>query len=130
MSSYGFLSRKPQLVVINQSEEQETVEIETPYANTTVVSIPAKLEMDIAQLPPDEAAIFLEEYGIQEPSLNRFIRLSYDLLGLQSFFTAGEKEVHGLDGEPRRDCAGSRRCDPLGYAKRVYSGRRLFPMMI
>jgi GTP-binding protein YchF len=94
MSSYGFLSRKPQLVVINQLEEQETVEIESLYANTTVVSIPAKLEMDIAQLPPDEAAIFLEEYGIQEPSLNRFIRLSYDLLGLQSFFTAGEKEVH------------------------------------
>ena len=94
MSSYGFLSRKPQVVVINQSEEQETVEIESLYANTTVVSIPAKLEMDIAQLPPDEAAIFLEEYGIQEPSLNRFIRLSYDLLGLQSFFTAGEKEVH------------------------------------
>ena len=94
MSSYGFLSRKPQLVVINQSEDQEPVEIGTAYANTMVVAIPAKLEMDIAQLPPDEAAIFLEEYGIQEPSLNRFIRLSYDLLGLQSFFTAGEKEVH------------------------------------
>ena len=94
MSSYGFLSRKPQLVVINQSEDQEPIEVETPYANTTVVCIPAKLEMDIAQLPPEEAAIFLEEYGIEEPSLNRFIRLSYDLLGLQSFFTAGEKEVH------------------------------------
>lgn len=94
MSSYGFLSRKPQVVVINQSEDQEPIHIETPYANTTVVCMPAKLEMDIAQLPPDEAAIFLEEYGIQEPSLNRFIRLSYDLLGLQSFFTAGEKEVH------------------------------------
>ena len=109
MSSYGFLSRKPQLVVINQSEEQETVEIETLYANTTVVSIPAKLEMDIAQLPPDEAAIFLEEYGIQEPSLNRFIRLSYDLLGLQSFFTAGEKEVHAWTvnrGAPAPEAAG------------------------
>jgi GTP-binding protein YchF len=94
MSSYGFLSRKPQVVVVNQSENQEPIEVETPYANTTVVCIPAKLEMDIAQLPPDEAMIFLEEYGIQEPSLNRFIRLSYDLLGLQSFFTAGEKEVH------------------------------------
>lgn len=94
MSSYGFLSRKPQLVVINQTEDQEPLEVETPFANTTVVCIPAKLEMDIAQLPTEEAAIFLEEYGIEEPSLNRFIRLSYDLLGLQSFFTAGEKEVH------------------------------------
>jgi ribosome-binding ATPase len=94
LSSYGFLSRKPQLIVINHSEEQEPVAVETPYANTSVVHIPARLEMDIAQLPPDEAEIFLAEYGIEEPSLNRFIRLSYDLLGQQSFFTAGEKEVH------------------------------------
>jgi ribosome-binding ATPase YchF (GTP1/OBG family) len=48
-----------------------------------------KLEADIAQLSPDEAALFLAEYNIEEPSLNRMIRLSYDLLGLQSFFTAG-----------------------------------------
>ena len=94
MSSYGFLSRKPQLVVINQSEGQDPIELETPFAHTVVVCIPAKLEMDIAQLPPEEAALFLAEYGIQEASLNRFVRLSYDLLGLQSFFTAGEKEVH------------------------------------
>ncbi|MDY6872809.1 MAG: redox-regulated ATPase YchF [Chloroflexota bacterium] len=94
LSSYGFLSRKPQLIVINHSEEQTPIEVETPYAHTQVVNIPAKLEMDIAQLPPDEAELFLAEYGIEEPSLNRFIRLSYDLLGLQSFFTAGEKEVH------------------------------------
>jgi ribosome-binding ATPase YchF (GTP1/OBG family) len=56
--------------------------------------MPAKLEMDIAQLPPEEAAVFLEEYGIAEPSLDRFIRLSYELLGLISFFTTNEKEVH------------------------------------
>jgi ribosome-binding ATPase YchF (GTP1/OBG family) len=49
--------------------------------------------MEIAQLPPDEAAMFLEEYGIAEPSLNRMIKLSYDLLGLESFFTVGEDEV-------------------------------------
>ncbi|MCD8540062.1 MAG: DUF933 domain-containing protein, partial [Leadbetterella sp.] len=52
-----------------------------------------KLEMDIAQLPPDDAQMFLEEYGIEEPSLNRMIQLSYDLLGLQSFFTVGPDEV-------------------------------------
>jgi ribosome-binding ATPase YchF (GTP1/OBG family) len=49
--------------------------------------------MDIAQLPPQEAEVFLKEYGIQEPSLSRMIKLSYDLLGLQSFFTVGEDEV-------------------------------------
>ncbi|HOV07475.1 MAG TPA: DUF933 domain-containing protein, partial [Anaerolineaceae bacterium] len=50
------------------------------------------LEMEIAQLPPDEAEMFMNEYGIQELSLNRMIRLSYDLLGLQSFLTAGPDE--------------------------------------
>lgn len=94
LSSYGFLSRKPQLIVINQSEGQPPLEVETAYANTKVVHIPAKLEMEIAQLPEEEAGMFLEEYGIEEPSLNRFVRLSYELLGLLSFFTAGEKEVH------------------------------------
>lgn len=94
MSSYGLLSRKPQLIVINQSEDQDPIEIDLDYANTELICMPAKLEMDIAQLPPEEAAVFLKEYEIEEPSLNRFIRLSYDLVGLLSFFTAGEKEVH------------------------------------
>jgi len=94
MSSYGLLSRKPQLIVINLSEGQSPVEIEVPFEHTKVISMHAKLEMEIAQLPPEEAEIFLSEYGIDEPSLNRLIRLSYDLLGQLSFFTAGEKEVH------------------------------------
>lgn len=94
LSSYGLLSRKPQLIVINQSEEQSPIEVATPYANTMVICMPAKLEMEIAQLPPADAKVFLDEYEIEEPSLDRFIRLSYDLLGLISFFTVGEKEVH------------------------------------
>ncbi len=57
-----------------------------------MVALQGKLEMDIAQLPADEAAAFLAEYGIEEPSLNRMIRFSYDLLGLQSFFTVGPDE--------------------------------------
>jgi len=94
LSSYGLLTRKPQLIVVNQSEEQTPIELDTPFAQTKLICMPAKLEMDIAQLPPEEAGVFMEEYGIQEPSLDRFIRLSYELLGLISFFTAGEKEVH------------------------------------
>ncbi len=49
--------------------------------------------MELAQLPPDEAEMFMGEYGIEELGLQRVIRLSYDLLGLQSFFTVGEDEV-------------------------------------
>jgi ribosome-binding ATPase len=109
LSSYGFLSRKPQLIVINQSEDQTPIKVETPFANTTFVCLPAQLEMEIVQLPEDEAAMFMAEYGIEELSLSRFIQLSYDLLGLQSFFTASEKEVHAWTvskGATAREAAG------------------------
>jgi GTP-binding protein YchF len=92
LSSFGFLSRKPMLVVLNLSEGQTAPKMEYPHRHSHVVALQGKLEMDIAQLPPDEAAAFLAEYGIEEPSLNRMIRLSYDLLGLQSFLTAGPDE--------------------------------------
>ena len=49
--------------------------------------------MEIAQLDGEDAEIFMSEYGIAEPGLNRMIRQSYDLLGLHSFFTVGEDEV-------------------------------------
>ncbi|MFZ3069574.1 MAG: redox-regulated ATPase YchF [Anaerolineaceae bacterium] len=109
LSSFGFLSRKPQIVVINQSEEQAAIDYKSPHPHTEVVSLPAKLEMDIAALEPEDAAIFMEEYGITEPSLSRLIKLSYDLLGLQSFFTASEKEVHAWTlrrGSNAREAAG------------------------
>ncbi len=109
LSSYGFLSRKPQIIVINQSEEQKPLEYKSIHPSTIVINMPAKLEMDIAALPEEDAAIFMEEYGISEPSLNRLIRLSYDLLGVHSFFTAGEKEVHAWTlrrGANAREAAG------------------------
>ena len=53
----------------------------------------ASIEAEIAQLEDDEKTEFLEELGLDEPGLNRVIRAGYDLLGLQTFFTAGEKEV-------------------------------------
>ncbi|NLF52208.1 MAG: redox-regulated ATPase YchF [Leptolinea sp.] len=93
LAGFGFLSRKPVLVVINLSEGQKEPAVQYDHQHSQVVSLQAKLEMDIAQLPPDEAEMFLQEYGIAEPSLNRMIRLSYDLLGLQSFFTVGPDEV-------------------------------------
>ena len=73
------------------------------------MSLPAKLEMDIAALDPEDAALFMAEYGITEPSLSRLIRLSYDLLGVHSFFTAGDKEVHAWTlrkGSNAREAAG------------------------
>ena len=79
--------------MLNLSEGQAAPAVEYPHKHSQVVALQGELEMEIAQLPPEEAAVFLEEYGIEEPSLNRMIRLSYDLLGLQSFFTVGPDEV-------------------------------------
>jgi GTP-binding protein YchF len=92
LSGYGFLSRKPVLIVLNLSEGQAEPAIVYTHQHSRIVSLQGKLEMDIAQLPPDEMDVFLQEFGIEEPSLNRMIRLSYDLLGLQSFFTVGPDE--------------------------------------
>jgi len=90
LSSYGLLSRKPILTVFNLGEGQPAPSIELDHES---VALQGKLEMEIAQLPPEDAAMFMEEYGIEELSLNRMINLSYDLLQLQSFFTIGEDEV-------------------------------------
>jgi GTP-binding protein YchF len=92
LAGFGFLSQKPMLIVLNLSEGQAAPQIENKHKNTNLVALQGKLEADIAQLTPEEAQMFLEEYHIEEPSLNRMIKLSYDLLGLQSFFTAGADE--------------------------------------
>jgi hypothetical protein len=93
LSGFGFLTRKPVLMLLNLSEGQTPplVEYGDPYS--VVVALQGKLEMDISQLPADEAEVFMGEYGIQELGLLRVIHLSYELLGLQSFFTVGEDEV-------------------------------------
>ncbi|NMC85595.1 MAG: redox-regulated ATPase YchF [Anaerolineaceae bacterium] len=92
LSGFGFLSQKPMLIVLNLSEGQAAPEVTSLHKRTSLVALQGKLEADIAQLSPEEAQLFLAEYNIEEPSLNRMIRLSYDLLGLQSFFTAGADE--------------------------------------
>lgn len=58
-----------------------------------VVAICAKIESEIADLEDEDTALFLSELGLEEPGLNRVIRAAYDLLGLQTYFTAGVKEV-------------------------------------
>jgi GTP-binding protein YchF len=92
LSGFGFLSRKPIMIVLNLSEGQTAPQIAYEHKHSQVVALQGRLEMEIAQVPPEDQKEFLAEYGIEEPSLNRMIRLSYDLLGLQSFFTAGEDE--------------------------------------
>jgi len=94
IQGYGFLTRKPMLIILNLSEGQTVPTIDSATSNYKMIPLQGKIEMEIAQLPAEEAQLFLQEYGIEEPGLNRMIRESYELLGLLSFFTAGEKEVH------------------------------------
>ncbi|SNR93295.1 hypothetical protein SAMN05192560_1818 [Methylobacillus rhizosphaerae] len=61
--------------------------------NAPVVAICAKIESEIADLEDEDKAMFLSELGLEEPGLDRVIRAAYDLLGLQTYFTAGVKEV-------------------------------------
>jgi GTP-binding protein YchF len=90
---YGFLSIKPTLVIINIGDEGDAPPIEYNHQQSAVVALRGRLEREIAELAPEDAPMFMEEYGITELSRSRVIGLSYDLLGLQSFFTVGEDEV-------------------------------------
>jgi GTP-binding protein YchF len=61
--------------------------------NSPVVSICAKIEAEISDLEDEDKALFLEELGLTEPGLDRVVRAAYALLGLETYFTAGVKEV-------------------------------------
>jgi GTP-binding protein YchF len=109
LAGFGFLTRKPVLILLNLAEGQPVPTVEYAHQSSEVVALQGKLEMEIAQLPPDEAEIFKGEYGIEELGLQRVIRLSYDLLGLQSFFTVGPDEVRAWTvrcGAPAVEAAG------------------------
>ncbi|HEY5729233.1 MAG TPA: redox-regulated ATPase YchF [Anaerolineales bacterium] len=94
LSSYGLLTRKPVLVVFNMGESQSAPQMELDVPS---VALMGKLEMELAQLPAEDAVMFMQEYGIKELSLNKMISLSYDLLKVQSFFTVGEDEVRAWE---------------------------------
>ena len=103
MRHLQFMSIKPEVIVLNVAEADiasgKTAavisELEAIFKDKQVkiLSLCGKIEMEIAQLSPEEAEVFLDDLGIAEPALNRLIRVSYDLLGLISFLTAGEDEV-------------------------------------
>jgi ribosome-binding ATPase len=94
------LTAKPALYVANVGEhgfeDNPLLERVKQYAakeGAPVVAISAKLEAEIAELSDEEKQIFLADMGMTEPGLDRLIHATYDLLGLQTYFTGGEKEV-------------------------------------
>ena len=98
LRGFQLLSAKPILLVLNVEEDQvatatpeELGVATTEHSGALVVSAP--IEEEISRLDAGEQAEFLGELGLTEPSLNRVLRASYELLGLISFFTVGEKDV-------------------------------------
>ncbi|MEK6700573.1 MAG: redox-regulated ATPase YchF [Nitrospirota bacterium] len=101
LKSYNLLSSKPVLYVANVAEDM--VDKPNPYVDTVrtiaaeegaaVVVISGQVEGEIAQLPKEERREYLAGMGLKESGLDRLIRAGYDLLGLITYFTAGEKEV-------------------------------------
>ncbi len=96
IKNLALVTHKPQLIVLNVGEHtgKDAKDIvKYDHQKTVLVALQGKLEMELAQMSPEDAQEFLKEYGIAEPGLSRMIRLSYALLGLHSFLTAGEDEV-------------------------------------
>ena len=104
LADNGLLSVKPVIYVANMDEAGmadyendknfRALKTIAEEQGAAVMPVAAKFEEDIADMDPDEAALFMEELGLSERGLNRLIRTSYDLLGYISFLTAGEDDVH------------------------------------
>jgi len=96
----GLITAKPAMFVGNVSEDgfenNPLLDRLTEFANkqgAPVVAICAKIEAEMADMDEDDKKMFLEEIGQPEPGLNRLVRAGFKLLGLQTYFTAGVKEV-------------------------------------
>jgi len=110
LKGFALLSAKPILWVINNGEKYTKVEISEAPPHTMVAEVSGQIEMELAQLSPEEAEVFRGGLEVDaEPALQRIIRYSYALLGLISFFTVGKDEVRAwtiTKGTPARKAAG------------------------
>lgn len=95
IGGFGFLTLKPVLIVLNLGDEGGDAAdmVRYDYSHAKHIGIQAALEAELAQLDADDRAMFMEEYAITDLSANRVIAMSYELLNIQSFLTAGEKET-------------------------------------
>ena len=119
LNGMSFLTLKPMIYVLNVSEADIENHIENDYVkaakeyaskhNHECVVISAKMEEDLSQLEDEEKQMFLEDMGLSESGLDILIKKAYDLLGLQTFFTEGEKECRAWTfkkGMKAPQCAG------------------------
>ncbi len=139
---FRFLTQKPVLVLLNVGEGDlagapaliERIAAGYGHSHAMVDALSAKIEMELGELEPDEAAVFMEELGLAESSLDRVIALSYRLVGLISFLTAGPDECRAWpipDGSSAVDAAaaihtdlakGFIRAETIGYEDLLAAG--------
>ncbi|HKQ30425.1 MAG TPA: redox-regulated ATPase YchF [Burkholderiales bacterium] len=100
VKSFGLLTAKPTMYIANVDEsgftnnpQLDKVRKLAADEGSVVVPICAKIEAELSDMNADEKVAFLKDMGLEEPGLNRVIRAGHELLGLLTYFTAGEKEV-------------------------------------
>ena len=117
LKGYNFLTIKPMIYVMNVSdddinEDNEYVKLVKEFANKTntkTVKICAQIEEELCELDEEEKEMFLADFGITESGLDKLVKEAYDLLGLATYFTAGEKECRAWTfkkGMKAPECAG------------------------
>lgn len=117
IANYQFLTAKPRLIVVNIGEEQiaqadsmqEELNARYARAGSRVITLCGELEMEITQLDDEAAKAFHAEYGLPESGLEHVVELSYELLGLVSFFTTVSDEMKAWSipsGTPALKAAG------------------------
>jgi ribosome-binding ATPase len=109
LKGFAFLSAKPVLVLFNNEDDDDRMpDFKNLIAEEACQVVRGKLEQELAQMAPEEAAEFLSEFNIAASAMNRIIRQSYALLNLISFFTTGSDEVRAWTikkGTPALDAA-------------------------
>ncbi len=94
LRGFAFMSAKPKLVLFNNEDEDDQLpELPPVFAHEETMVTRAKLEQELGQMSPEEAAEFLTEFNVTASAMDRVIKRSYALQGLISFFTVGADEV-------------------------------------
>lgn len=102
IKGFQFLSQKPKLIILNIGEDDipRMQEMEKKYAekysgkDIDVVTICAKLQAELVELEEEDREVFMQDMGLSESALEKLIQKSFSLLGMLTYFTGGEKEVH------------------------------------
>lgn len=98
MRSFGLLTDKPQVVILNAAQGAEIPD-EVRALAPGALTIDAKLELELLQMAADEREAFMADFGIETFGRDRIIRAAYDAVGIITYFTAGEPEVRGWNLE-------------------------------